>query len=61
MGVKLGSLTLRKEHRMRMSEENIWTKEVSSDGRVEKTALFVFSARYNKNYEVKEDKVGGGM
>jgi hypothetical protein len=42
MGVKLG-LTLRVEHRLRMLEsrvfeENIWTKEGSSDRKLKKTA-----------------------
>jgi hypothetical protein len=36
------SLTVKDEHRLRVSEngaeENIWTKEGWSDGRVEKTA-----------------------
>jgi hypothetical protein len=32
------SLTLREGHRLRVSEEYIWTKESLSDGRLEKTA-----------------------
>jgi hypothetical protein len=37
MGVKLG-LALREEKGLRVFEENIWTKEGWSNGRVEKTA-----------------------
>jgi hypothetical protein len=41
-GFETWSLTLRVEHRLRVfenwAEENIWTKEGWSDGRVEKTA-----------------------
>jgi hypothetical protein len=37
-GCETWSLTLREEHKLRVFEENIWTKEEWSDGRVEKAA-----------------------
>jgi hypothetical protein len=47
-----------------MFEENIWTEERRTDRRAEKTALggvasFVLVAKYNQNYEVEDDEVGG--
>jgi hypothetical protein len=42
MGMKLGLLTLREKHRLKVfengAEENIWTEERRSDRRLEKTA-----------------------
>jgi hypothetical protein len=35
-GCETWSLTVREEHKLRGVEENIWTKEGWSDGRVEK-------------------------
>jgi hypothetical protein len=37
-GCETWSLTVGKEHKLRVFEENIWTKEGWSDGKVEKAA-----------------------